>query len=619
MRKYHFKNCNELQMNAITELQRLLPFTISSDGICVELENTESGLAVDSTEEGYKIKFSSLHTLFRGIFLLYAKGDKKDLHITQECSFKDFGIMLDVSRNAVLKTETIKDIVLHLALLGYNSLQLYTEDTLEVENEEYFGYMRGALTGEEIKEIDNYCKLFGIELIPCIQTLAHLNQITRYERYDKIIDYADILLVGEERTYELLENIFKTASKHFTSRNINIGMDEAHMVGLGKYLDKNGYRNRFDIMLEHLKKVLELCDKYGFKPRMWSDMFFRLVSGGDYYNTQIDGEVKELFDKIPKEVKLIYWDYYSLDSSRYENNLKLHKKISDNVGFAGGAWKWTGFAPDNLFSIKTGEQSMKACKNVGTDSFLLTCWGDNGAEASVYSILPSIYYYAEEAYSNEFEKDSFLSLTGIDFDDFMKLDLPNRIMEPSDYDRNNASKFLLYNDLLIGTFDSLVFDKIDEAYEKNAMELKEICQKTDRYGYLFDTLYKLCDVLSLKAKLSLDLKAAYDKNDRQMLLEIKDAVLPRLISKLDSFYDSFFYQWHKENKSFGFEVQVVRLGGLKTRMEYVQKRIEQYLRGEILKIEELEIPRKPFSYFETLDNNKIIYNLWNVIVTPSVM
>ncbi len=396
-------------------------------------------------------------------------------------------------------------------------------------------------------------------------------------------------------------------------------MDEAHMVGLGKYLDKNGYRNRFDIMLEHLKKVLELCDKYGFKPRMWSDMFFRLVSGGDYYNTQIDGEVKELFDKIPKEVKLIYWDYYSLDSSRYENNLKLHKKISDNVGFAGGAWKWTGFAPDNLFSIKTGEQSMKACKNVGTDSFLLTCWGDNGAEASVYSILPSIYYYAEEAYSNEFEKDSFLSLTGIDFDDFMKLDLPNRIMEPSDYDRNNASKFLLYNDLLIGTFDSLVFDKIDEAYEKNAMELKEICQKTDRYGYLFDTLYKLCDVLSLKAKLGLDLKAAYDKNDRQMLLEIKDAVLPRLISKLDSFYDSFFYQWHKENKSFGFEVQVVRLGGLKARMEYVQKRIEQYLRGEILKIEELEIPRKPFSYFETLDNNKIIYNLWNVIVTPSVM
>lgn len=606
-------------MDAFAELQRLLNFTISSDGVCVELEKTDAGLLVEGTTDGYKIKYSSLNTLFRGLFLLYANGDKKDLHIKQDCSFKDFGIMLDLSRNAVLKVETIKDVILHLALLGYNSLQLYTEDTIEVENEEYFGYMRGALTGDEIKEIDNYCKLFGIELIPCIQTLAHLNQITRYERYDKIIDYSDILLVGEERTYELLENILMTVSKHFTSRNINIGMDEAHMVGLGKYLDKNGYRNRFDIMIEHLKRVLDLCDKYGFKPQMWSDMFFRLVSGGDYYNTEVDENVQELFDKIPKEVKLIYWDYYSLDSKRYENNLKLHKKITGNVGFAGGAWKWNGFAPDNLFSIKTGEQSIKACKNAGMDSFLLTCWGDNGAEASVYSLLPSFYYYAEEAYSDHFEKDSFVHLTGIDFDNFMKIDLPNRIIEPSDYDRNNASKFFLYNDLLIGTFDSLVFDNIDEVYEKNAMELKEVCKKANRYGYIFETLERLCEVLSLKAKLGVELKAAYDKNDRQMLLEIKDAVLPRLINELDSFYESFFHQWHKENKSFGFEVQSIRIGGLKTRTEYVQKRIEQYLRGEILKIEELEIPRKPFSYFETTDLNKLIYNLWSVIVTPSII
>lgn len=606
-------------MEAITELQKLLSFSISGDGVCIELEKIDSGFSVESTTDGYKLMYSSLHTLFRGLFLLYAKGDEENLQINQNCSFKDFGIMLDISRNAVLKVETIKDVILHLALLGYNSLQLYTEDTLEVENEEYFGYMRGALTGEEIKEIDHYCKLFGIELIPCIQTLAHLNQITRYERYDKIIDYSDILLVGEEKTYELLENIFKTVSKNFTSRNINIGMDEAHMVGLGKYLDRNGYKNRFDIMLEHLNRVLELCKKYDFKPQMWSDMFFRLISGGDYYNTKIDKDVQKLFDKIPKEVKLIYWDYYSLDPDRYENNLNLHKKISNNVGFAGGAWKWTGFAPDNLFSIKTGEQSMKACKNMGMDSFLLTCWGDNGAEASVYSILPSIYYYAEEAYSGHFDKDLFVHLAGINFDDFMKIDLPNRIKKPIDYDRNNASKFFLYNDLLIGTFDSLVFDSIDEIYEKNALELREVCSKSDRYGYLFNTLSKLCEVLSLKTKLGVDLKTAYNNKDKQKLLEIKDTVLPQLISKLDSFYESFFYQWHMENKSFGFEVQSIRIGGLITRIKYVQKRLEQYLNGEILKIEELEITRKPFSYFDTNDLNKLIYNLWGVIVTPSII
>ena len=40
---------------------------------------------------------------------------------------------------------------------------------------------------------------------PCIQTLAHLNQIFRHGEYRKVQDTGDILLVGEERTYELIE------------------------------------------------------------------------------------------------------------------------------------------------------------------------------------------------------------------------------------------------------------------------------------------------------------------------------------------------------------------------------------------------------------------------------
>ena len=60
------------------------------------------------------------------------------------------------------------------------------EDTIQVEEEPYFGYMRGALTCEELKEADAYAEIFGIELRPFIQTLAHLNQIVRYEEYQKI-------------------------------------------------------------------------------------------------------------------------------------------------------------------------------------------------------------------------------------------------------------------------------------------------------------------------------------------------------------------------------------------------------------------------------------------------
>ncbi len=200
----------------------------------------------------------------------------------------------------------------------------------------------------------------------------------------------------------------------------------------------------------------------------------------------------------------------------------------------------------------------------------------------------------------------------------MKVDLPNRLVQ-SDYERNNASKYFLYNDILIGTFDSLIFDGIDEIYGNHAKALKEISEKSTKYGHVFKSLEMLCSVLELKANMGVTLKQAYDLRNMEELALMKDKKLPELKQRLNEFYNSYFEQWHHDNKSFGFEVQCIRLGGLTARVDYVMKRLEQYLNTTIIKIEELEIDRKPFSYFETKNLDKLIYNLWNVIVTPSVM
>ena len=50
---------------------------------------------------------------------------------------------MDMSRNGVMKLEELKKFVSLLAKFGYDCIQLYTEDTYEVEGEPYFGYMRG--------------------------------------------------------------------------------------------------------------------------------------------------------------------------------------------------------------------------------------------------------------------------------------------------------------------------------------------------------------------------------------------------------------------------------------------------------------------------------------------
>ena len=85
---------------------------------------------------------------------------------------KYFGVMLDMSRNAVMKPSEVVNYAKILKSFGYNMIQLYTEDTYEVDNEPYFGYMRGRYTQAELSYIVKECEKFDVEVIPCTQKVA---------------------------------------------------------------------------------------------------------------------------------------------------------------------------------------------------------------------------------------------------------------------------------------------------------------------------------------------------------------------------------------------------------------------------------------------------------------
>ena len=238
----------------------------------------EKGLKVRVQNGVVSVEYATVRDLARAGLILKANGTDTDYEIKETNEFKDVCLMVDCSRNAVKNIATVKKLIRNLAMLGYTSLMLYTEDTYEVENEPMFGYLRGRYTKAEMQELNAYANEWGIELIPCIQTLAHLNQLMRYKySHFKCFDCGDILLVGEERTYELIEKMFKTLAECYTSKRIHIGMDEAWLLGRGRYLEKNGLVSRFEILCSHLQKICEIARKYELKPMIWSDMFWRIA------------------------------------------------------------------------------------------------------------------------------------------------------------------------------------------------------------------------------------------------------------------------------------------------------------------------------------------------------
>ena len=144
--------------------------------ISVAVTRIEKGFSVFVSGGSYTIAYCTKTDFFRAFAILRhkLKNNETDFFITQQNKFDTCGIMIDVSRNAVPKTETVKDIIRHMANMGLNMLMLYTEDTYKLEEYPYFGYMRGAYTKDEIRGIVEYAEIFGIETVPCIQTLAHL-------------------------------------------------------------------------------------------------------------------------------------------------------------------------------------------------------------------------------------------------------------------------------------------------------------------------------------------------------------------------------------------------------------------------------------------------------------
>ena len=532
---------------------------------------------------------------------------------------KRFGVMLDCSRNAVMKPEQVKKIAGVLKSFGYTSLQLYTEDTYEVDGEPFFGYLRGRYSIAEMQDIVSYCQKIGMEVIPCVQALAHLNQIFRWKEYVLVNDFADILLTEEARTYTLIDNIFKTLRKCFVSEYVHIGMDEAHMLGLGKYLDKHGYENRFDILNRHLNKVMEIARQYGFKPIMWSDMFFRLANHGEYYpeNPRLTEECKKA---IPEGVGLVYWDYYHTDKDYYAKMMQAHKSADNEVWFAGGAWTWAGFASCNQFSLQSMIPAMQAAKDCGVENIFLTMWGDNGKECSFYTALSALYAI-KRAYDGEQDtekiKTEFREITGEDFDAMLSFDCPNFVAGNTN-SRVNISKYMLYSDPFLGFLDVTVKQSVKAEYERYAAQFSAWA-KGSKYAYLYESYSALCQCLAIKYDLGVRTRKAYQEEGKKALSEVaKD--YEKLLAALDVFHDKFQTLWFTENKPHGFDVQDIRLGGLKQRLCSCHKRLIAYCNGEIENIPELEEALLQGEFGDNIGaEGEFVYNNWRENASVNIL
>ncbi|MCQ2602719.1 MAG: beta-N-acetylhexosaminidase [Clostridia bacterium] len=530
--------------------------------------------------------------------LSFAVG-KTEIDYCEYPQLKNVSYYIDCSRNGVLNFETFKKYVFILACSGYTTISLYTEDTYEVNNEPYFGHLRGRLSKEELKKYDAYAALFGMKLMPAIAVLAHLDNIAIWPEYEPIMDAKNIVMIDDERTYTLIDNMFATIAECFTCKDVHIGFDEAVGACLGRYYQKHGFVNINEALMRHLKRVLGLAKKHGLHCLMWSDMLFHMQYNEPYPSIDKPKFTKEVLDLIPKDVTLVYWDYYHDEQSFYEQMIDRHLEFGNDVAYAAGQYGWLGYAPQNQHAITNIIPAINACLKKGVQNVFLTNWADNGNECSRFSTLPSLFLFGEAFNTGVIDLDKIKErcrlITGVNYDDFIALDCPNEYGNKGGIYLTNPAKYLVYNDPLHGMFDVHISQEMQDYMSKCADKLSNIAINDD-YKYIFDSEISLCDFFGAKANIGNDIYSAYNNKNISALSKIANERIPTIIEKLDAFILKLRRQWFKENKTFGFDALEIRLGGQRQRLIETAMRLNEFVNGEIEHIEELEIPKLSNKY-----------------------
>ena len=589
----------------------------------VTVEAGGSGIRLEKLAQGWRVTLAQPAQLGRAAMLLEQHAHQSQGWVLEEKPvYARLGAMLDCSRNAVPRPETLKKLLRILCRMGYNTLQLYMEDVYSLPDFPYFGYGRGGYTKEELRQLDRYAAALGIELIPAIQTLAHLGQSLKWKAMRPLVDVGDILLIDNEDTYRLIGQMFDVLRDCFSTHRINVGMDEAHLVGLGKYLDLHGYTDRTALMLRHFEKVRQIAADHDFAPMLWSDMFFRLASGGDYYapDCTIDPAVAR---SIPEDTTLLYWDYYSEAESTYDRMLDKHAQLCPRTIFAGGAWKWSGYAPCNRFSIRLADMAHASCKRHGIQEVLLTMWGDNGAECSPFAVLPSLQYWAELCWADSTDdlEARFAACTGGDWQDFL---LPDELVFTPDNPAPgrcavNATKTLTYEDILMPLFSHTLDLPAWQLHLEDCLtRLEQARQRQTQWQPLFEQYAALCAFLLEKCRVQRALRPAWAAKDRAVLKQLCKQDLPRLQQALERFIRAQQDLWLEENKPAGLDVLDIRLGGQNQRIATAIRRLEDWLAGRCETVEELDTPLLPYdpdAYAQGYRDLPAAF--WHEIASPS--
>ncbi|MEK6794527.1 MAG: family 20 glycosylhydrolase [Spirochaetota bacterium] len=175
----------------------------------------------------------------------------------------------------------------------------------------------GVLSKDDVRGIVDYAKSFGLEVIPEIQSLGHVQYLTMTypdiaERAERTADNADIVkedarpdefyphcyCPSNEKSYEIIADVIdEIIDVVRPSQYVHMGHDEVYTIGV---CPRCKGKDAADLFAMHVTRMHDYLAKKGLRMMMWSDMLQPITA----YKTP------PAIDRIPKDIVMLDFIWY---------------------------------------------------------------------------------------------------------------------------------------------------------------------------------------------------------------------------------------------------------------------------------------------------------------------
>ena len=468
----------------------------------------------------------------------------------------------DISRGPIVSMDYLKRLIPMMAECKLNAFSLYTEHTFKTKCHPDVA-PTDAFTAEEIKELEDFCKPYHIQIIGNQQCFGHSEEILCNPFYSDLADTKWNLNPAKEETYKFLEDHLREVARAYKSPYFNINCDETESLGQGyakAYVDSVGAEK---VYYQHINRVNRMLRPYRKRVMMWGD---------------IADKHPEILDNLDNDIFLIAWSYDGRDD--FNEFLQPYVKSGRNYFVAPGVSLSERVWPKHYEFKKNITNLCRDGYKNGAMGVINTCWDDFG-ESLTNCALYGLSLGAEMSWNaaSQQERNTEANFTA-HFMGSLSDEICQHLDELSEWTKiDGIGKFTAMTEPMTPFFPVLVNDSVKAMNQRASValstlekELKNDKNKVKRNADLFDNALYAVHRMQWCAKRNttrIQLYRTYNDPTKANITE-SQKMLSELTASLHDLKTEYVKVWNIESRPYWLDVNLKKYDDIARELQQLE-------------------------------------------------